>query len=108
MFSEVTEVRDGIHLLTARAANEQVAADLAPIAIAGGYEISFHKDADSIMAWGDRSALERAMVNLVQNAIQHGGRRGAIEIAARLPAGMEVCDEGPGICVDALASVIGE
>ncbi len=28
MFSEVTEVRDGIHLLTARAANEQVARDL--------------------------------------------------------------------------------
>jgi signal transduction histidine kinase len=78
----------------------RVAADLAPIAIAGGYEISFHKDADNIMAWGDRSALERAMVNLVQNAIQHGGRRGAIDIAARLPASMEVCDEGPGICAD--------
>jgi galactarate dehydratase len=28
MFSEVTEVRDGIHLLTARAANEQVAREL--------------------------------------------------------------------------------
>ncbi len=28
MFSEVTEVRDGIHLLTPRAANEQVAKDL--------------------------------------------------------------------------------
>ena len=28
MFSEVTEVRDGIHLLTARAANQQVARDL--------------------------------------------------------------------------------
>ena len=28
MFSEVTEVRDAIHLLTARAANEQVASDL--------------------------------------------------------------------------------
>ncbi|MDF2114870.1 HAMP domain-containing sensor histidine kinase [Roseiarcaceae bacterium H3SJ34-1] len=78
----------------------RVAADLAPIAIAGGYEISFHKDADSVMAWGDRSALERALVNLVQNAIQHGGRRGAIDIAARLPAVMEVCDEGPGICSD--------
>ena len=76
----------------------RVAADLAPIAIAGGYEISFHRDADNIMAWGDRSALERAMVNLVQNAIQHGGRRGTIDIAARLPASMEVCDEGPGIC----------
>ena len=28
MFSEVTEVRDAIHLLTARAADEQVARDL--------------------------------------------------------------------------------
>ena len=28
MFSEVTEVRDAIHLLTARAANEEVARDL--------------------------------------------------------------------------------
>ena len=28
MFSEVTEVRDGIHLLTPRAENEQIAKDL--------------------------------------------------------------------------------
>jgi signal transduction histidine kinase len=46
---------------------------------------------------GDRSALERALTNLVQNAIQHGGRRGTITIHVGLPATIDVSDEGDGI-----------
>jgi signal transduction histidine kinase len=75
----------------------QVIADLAPLAIAAGYEISLQHDDDRIEVWGDRGALERAIVNLVQNAIQHGGRRGAIVVAVSAPATIEVRDQGPGI-----------
>jgi signal transduction histidine kinase len=75
----------------------QVTADLAPIAIAAGYEISLQNEADRIEAWGHQSSLERALVNLVQNAIQHGGRRGAIVVGVHLPATIEVSDQGPGI-----------
>ncbi|MBK5656633.1 MAG: sensor histidine kinase, partial [Rhizobium sp.] len=57
-----------------------VAADLAPLAIAAGYELSLETAIDRIETQGDRAALERALTNLVQNAIQHGGRRGTITI----------------------------
>ncbi len=75
----------------------QVIADLAPIAIAAGYDISLQHEAEHIWARGHRSSLERAIVNLVQNAIQHGGRRGAIVVSVCRPATIEVTDEGPGI-----------
>jgi galactarate dehydratase len=59
MFSEVTEVRDGIHLLTARAANEAVAADLI-----------------SQMAWYD-AYLERGSVDRSANPTP-GNKRGGL------------------------------
>ncbi|WP_315831104.1 HAMP domain-containing sensor histidine kinase [Bradyrhizobium prioriisuperbiae] len=75
----------------------RVTADLAPMAIAAGYDISLLPETDRIEAWGDESSLERAVVNLVQNAIQHGGRRGIIVVAVHWPAIIEVIDQGPGI-----------
>jgi signal transduction histidine kinase len=74
-----------------------VAADLAPLAIGAGYEISLLSEREPIEAFGERSALQRVVVNLIQNAIQHGGRRGTITITIKAPATIEVCDEGPGI-----------
>ncbi|TWC05476.1 signal transduction histidine kinase [Bradyrhizobium macuxiense] len=74
-----------------------VAADLAPLAIAGGYELSLDSAADHAETLGDRAALERALTNLVQNAIQHGGRRGTITIHVGSGATVDVTDEGDGI-----------
>jgi signal transduction histidine kinase len=74
-----------------------VVADLAPLAITGGYELALDTTAECIDVIGDRSALERALTNLVQNAIQHGGRRGTITIHVGLPATIDVSDEGDGI-----------
>src|SRR5439155_15300581 len=53
-----------------------VAADLAPLAIAAGYELALDAPTTPVEALGDAAALERALTNLVQNAIQHGPRRG--------------------------------
>jgi signal transduction histidine kinase len=72
-------------------------ADLAPLAIAAGYELSFDASATRIDVLGDAAALERALTNLVQNAIQHGPRRGIIAIRVDRPASIEVTDEGAGI-----------
>lgn len=77
-----------------------VAADLAPLAIAGGYELSLDADAERVEILGDRAALERALTNLVQNAIQHGGRRGTISIHVSRPGTIDVADEGRGIPPD--------
>src|SRR5215475_11479199 len=77
-----------------------VAADLAPLAIAAGYELSLDSAAPCVETLGDRAALERALTNLVQNAIQHGPRRGTISIDIGRPATIEVTDDGAGIPMD--------
>lgn len=77
-----------------------VAADLAPLAIAAGYELALDAPATPIETTGDAAALERALTNLVQNAIQHGPRRGTIGIRVSRPACIEVTDEGAGIPAD--------
>lgn len=79
------------------ALGQRVVADLAPFAIAAGYEISFEPATKSVEALGDKTALARALTNLVQNAIQHGGRRGVIRVRVLPPANIEVADQGPGI-----------
>ncbi|PDT87727.1 two-component sensor histidine kinase [Bradyrhizobium sp. Y36] len=76
---------------------QSVAADLAPLAIAAGYELALDAPATPIETMGDAAALERALTNLVQNAVQHGPRRGTIAIRVDRPASIEVTDEGTGI-----------
>ena len=49
---------------------------------------------------GDQAALERAVINLVQNAIAHGGRKGTITIHVEPSGAISVCDEGPGIAAE--------
>ncbi|MCK1653709.1 HAMP domain-containing histidine kinase [Bradyrhizobium sp. 149] len=79
---------------------QSAAADLAPLAIAAGYELALDAPATPIETVGDAAALERALTNLVQNAIQHGPRRGTIGIRVSRPASIEVTDEGAGIPSD--------
>jgi signal transduction histidine kinase len=74
-----------------------VAADLAPLAIAAGYQIEFDCEAEPIESLGDQIAIERVLTNLVQNAIQHAGRRGTISIGVSRPATIDVVDQGAGI-----------
>jgi signal transduction histidine kinase len=76
---------------------KSVAGDLAPSAIAAGYELSFSADRDRIPVQGDDGALERVVANLVRNAIEHGGGQGAIRVVASHPNLIEVSDEGPGV-----------
>ena len=79
------------------AIGRKTAAELAPLAIAAGYEISFDSAAEHIPVRGDAGALERALTNLIQNAIQHGGRKGGITVRVEPPATISVTDDGPGI-----------
>lgn len=74
-----------------------VAADLAPMAIDAGYALAVEAMVDHVAVMADRPALERALINLVQNAIQHGGRRGAILVRVDANGRVEVHDEGAGI-----------
>jgi signal transduction histidine kinase len=79
------------------AVGKKVAADLAPLAIAADYELSFEAALEHVCVRGDQGSLERALTNLVQNAIEHGGRKGAIAVRVDRPAIISVTDDGPGI-----------
>jgi len=61
------------------------------------YQISLRADVERTDTWGDGGSLERVVINLVQNAIQHGGRQGTISVAVRSPSTIEISDQGPGI-----------
>lgn len=74
-----------------------VVADLAPLAIADGYQISFQSEVESLTRKGSPSALPRAISNLVRNAIDHGGNRGTITVSVSAGGQIGVADEGPGI-----------
>lgn len=76
---------------------ERVVLDMAPIAFKAGYEMIFEPDADRVVVNGDQTAVERALTNLVQNAINYGGRQGAITLRISPQRWIEVCDEGRGI-----------
>lgn len=75
----------------------RIAADMAPLAIAAGYSISLEADVEQSFVRGDALAMERALTNLVQNAIRHGGRRGTISLRVHADASVEVADEGQGV-----------
>nr|WP_308777029.1 HAMP domain-containing sensor histidine kinase [Bradyrhizobium sp. Arg816] len=75
----------------------RVVLDLAPLAFAAGYEMSFEHEDEAVVVTGDQTALERALTNLVQNAIDHGRRRGTILVRVTNDGRIEVCDDGDGI-----------
>lgn len=75
----------------------QVTADIAPLAISAGNELSFSSDADAVWVRGDAGALFRAVTNLVQNAMTHGGPDIAIEVSVSARGRIRVSDTGPGI-----------
>jgi two-component system, OmpR family, sensor histidine kinase TctE len=71
----------------------RVVGDLAPLVIANGSSISLEVVRSEICI-GDAAALERVLMNLVQNAIDHGGTNVVVRV---LGAAFEVEDDGPGI-----------
>ncbi len=92
MFSEVTEVRDAIHLLTARAANEQVARDLIR-------EMAWYD------AYLDRGGVDRSanptpgnkrggLTNIVEKALGSVAKAGTAAIAGVSGPGERVTAKG--------------
>lgn len=70
-----------------------VVADLAPLVVALGSELEVLA-LDAHMVRGDRHAIGRALSNLIQNGVEHGGRRIIVRV---LGSAIEVEDDGPGI-----------
>lgn len=83
----------------------QVTADMAPLAIAAGDDISFEAEADSVIVAGDPTSLSRALVNLIQNAVIHGGRNSTIRVGVGRDGAVRVADSGPGIAEEHRKSI---
>jgi signal transduction histidine kinase len=79
-----------------------VVADLAPMALKAGYDLSLEAPPVPVVATGDRHAIERAVTNLVCNAIGHGGGGGNIQVAVGVDRTIEISDEGPGVSTSLL------
>jgi signal transduction histidine kinase len=79
------------------AIGQRVTMDLAPLAINAGYAMCFEPDCERVIAMGDELSLARAVTNLVQNAIEHGGRQGTIAVRVGRSGTITVSDEGAGI-----------
>lgn len=77
-----------------------VVADIAPVAIAAGYQISFHSDVVRLERNGNTPALARAVSNLIRNAIDHCEGQGEIAVSVSADGAVAVADQGPGIPAD--------
>lgn len=75
-------------------------ADIAPLAIAGGYQISFLPEVETLKRKGSAPALVRAVGNLVRNAIDHCDGKGEISVSVSSKGEIAVTDDGPGIPAD--------
>ncbi|SDZ67236.1 Signal transduction histidine kinase [Variovorax sp. YR266] len=75
---------------------ERVAGDIAPLAIMNRCTLSVDAP-QPLWVRGDAPSLERALSNLIQNAIEHGGQGCDIQVRLWEPSGFEVLDSGPGI-----------
>jgi signal transduction histidine kinase len=76
---------------------ENIAADLAPIAMDAGYDFDFEPNSEEAVFVIQASTIEMAVVNLIRNAIDHAGGKGAIIVRVGAGGTIDVCDEGPGI-----------
>lgn len=74
----------------------RVVADMAPLLISSDRSIEVRVE-DGRLCRGSAMALERVVTNLVQNAMEHGGRNITVRVAE---FGFEVEDDGPGIPPD--------
>ncbi|MGO4318191.1 sensor histidine kinase [Agrobacterium sp. MCAB5] len=74
-----------------------VVAELAPLALSAGYDISFETQIEKYDMQGNPFALPRAISNIVRNAIDHGGNKGLIHVSVLANGEIAISDEGQGI-----------
>jgi signal transduction histidine kinase len=74
-----------------------VVAEMAPMALAAGYDIAVEAPPAPVIVEGDTHALGRALANLIGNAVAHGEGTGEIKVRVESWRTIDVIDEGPGV-----------
>jgi signal transduction histidine kinase len=92
-----TLVPDPLEQADLQEACAQVAAHVAPWALAQKKEIVLGGTSTPVLVRGNAALLERAVRNLVENAIKHAPEGSCVEIVVRADGSVSVLDRGPGV-----------
>jgi signal transduction histidine kinase/ABC-type multidrug transport system ATPase subunit len=97
-----TAIESGVLRLQRHWCDLRLVVEAAVRLVADGSTIRVHADADLEPMWGDHDRLEQVFVNLLENAVAHGGSPDGIDVTLRRGASRgaveaEVADQGPGI-----------
>lgn len=80
-------------------------ADIAPLALASGCDVSIATDTERVPAEGDPHAIGRALTNVLANAVAHGGGVGLIEVRVSRNGTVEVTDAGAGVAAESAEQI---
>lgn len=75
----------------------EVVAEMVPLTFAAGGDIAFHGEVARWDIRGDEQALRSVLLNLLGNALAHGGPGVQVELRIRADGVLEVADSGPGV-----------
>jgi signal transduction histidine kinase len=78
-----------------------VVAEMGPLAIENGSSLSFRSALPRLEMVGDEQALRGVLLNLVGNALAHGGPRATVSIEVTAEGAIEVADRGAGVPAEA-------
>jgi signal transduction histidine kinase len=80
-----------------RALAEAAVEFLDPLAAKQGVELVLDTPAEAVPVDGHEEPLYQAILNLLQNAIDHSPAAGKVRVSVALPGTVEVADQGPGV-----------
>jgi two-component system, OmpR family, sensor histidine kinase TctE len=75
----------------------EVVSEMAPLAIESGHDLALVAAPASVQIAGDPLALGRVLINLIHNALTHGGPVGQVTVAVHSAGALSVSDQGPGV-----------
>lgn len=75
----------------------QVVSEMAPLAAENHHDLSLIPAPAPVKIAGDPLALARVIVNLIHNALTHGGPRGQVNVQVHAEGAISVSDQGPGV-----------
>jgi signal transduction histidine kinase len=79
----------------------EVVGEIGPLAIDTGGEIAFRSALPRLEVMGDEQALRSVLMNLLGNALAHGGPSVMVELRIEADGSLEVADQGAGVPADA-------
>lgn len=79
----------------------EVVAEIGPLAVDSGGTLAFRSALRQLNVMGDEQALRGVLLNLISNALTHGGRGVTVEVRIDVDGSIVVADGGVGVTVEA-------